>query len=167
VTDHYETVVTFMDAGGNKTSRRFRLRGTDDAGDISALVTQQDELIGDLQAVTTAKILRIGLNRVTIDDAFLLPIDAEVENNAQITSTIYEDVLQSWTFDIPAPVDALFIGAPGSGSMYNVVDPANAALADLMADFVGSASPYTVSDGQSLLFNSWIGKRIHKRSSKG
>lgn len=167
VTDHYETVVTFIDAGGNKTTRRFRLRGSDTAGDISALVTQQNELVGDLAAASSAHIQKVSLNQVTVDDAFTLPTDAEVENNAQITSTIYEDVLQSWVFDIPAPIDGLFIGAPGSGANYNIVDPSSAELADLMADFVGAASPYTVSDGQSIVLNSWVGKRIHKRSTKG
>jgi len=162
----YKSVFTFADKGGNETTREHRLRESDDAGDISALITAQNDLLADYVAISDAVIKSVNLSRVTINDAFALPSVGEVENNAHLLYTITAHPNKSAFFDVPAPKDGAFVGAPGT-KQYNVVDMADALVTNFADNFAGTTPNYLVSDGETIVAGSGVGKRIHKKSNKG
>lgn len=166
VSDHYELTVQLVDAGGDVTTRSYRFRDSDTAGDISALITQQNALLTALQAVTLATIKRYSLARVGVNDAFGLPTSGQVEEAALITAQIDGDVLDSATISIPAPVDGIFQAAPGYLG-YNDVDMTDTALGTFLGNFVGSSSAFLVSDGEAINLAVSSGKRVHRRSTRG
>lgn len=163
----YESIFSFWDKGGNDTTRTHRLRESDDAGDISALITAQNDLLADYVAVSDAVVKSVRLARVTLNDAFALPSVGEIENNAHVVALTTGHPNKSATFDIPAPKDTLFVGAAGSGKNYNIVDTADSALVGFLDNFTGSTPNYLVSDGETITQSGDYGKRIHKKSNKG
>jgi len=166
----YELSVQLADAGNNTTRRRYRMRGTDTAGDISALLTLASTLISDLETITYAKVVRYTLGVVFADAAFTLPTEGNVEEHALITARVYGQPLKSATIDIPAPIDGIFVGSPGDGELYNVVDTLNDSdLASFLLDFAGATSDFMVSDGEAISTSTsdWKGKRTHSHSVKG
>jgi hypothetical protein len=170
VKQHYQVNLQLLDAGGNKTSRTYRMRGTDTAGDISALLTLVSTLVSDLEAITYAKVYKYTLGVVFVDTAWTLPTEGNVEEHALITAKIYGNPLKSATIDIPAPVDGIFIGSPGDGKLYNEVDTLNDSdLASFLLDFAGASSDFMVSDGEAISTSNtdWVGKRTHSHSVKG
>jgi len=164
---YYESIVQLKDKGGNGTTRTYRLAALDDAGDISALVTAQNNLIVTLQAITACVILSVRLARVTINDAFALPsvAAAEVEAHALVSAKITSKPNKSAVIDIPGPVDGIFLGT--SGKAWNTVDITDTDLVAFLNNFSGLTPPYTVSDGDTIVLTGAEGKRTHSSSTKG
>jgi len=167
VASHWELTVQLVDEGGNSTTRRFQFRATDDAGDMSALLTVGGEMLADLAAVTDAVIKKASYNKVMVENAFALPDEGEIEEHALITAPIDGEPLKSASIDIPAPKDTIFVGAPGDGASFNQVDFADTALLDYLSDFTGGSSAFLVSDGEAIIQNNLRGKRTHSRSTGG
>jgi len=167
VADHWELVVQLVDEGGNSTTRRFQFRASDDAGDMSDLLTSGGALLTDLAAVSDAVIKKVSYNKVMVEGVFALPEEGEVEEHALITAPINGEPLKSATIDIPAPKDTIFIGAPGDGESFNQVDFNDGALGNYLGLFTGGASQFLVSDGEAIVQNNMRGKRTHSRSTGG
>jgi len=111
------------------------------------------------------------------DDPVTDATNGEVEEKAEISCALVlsgsgPGQTTKATISIPAPVDALFQAT--SGSLYNVVEPSNAALQSALALYetgFGVAGAFTLSDYQGIqdptLPGNVSGKRIHKGSKKG
>lgn len=161
--------VQLIDKGGNTTTRRFQYAIDDNANDITALVTAQNDLLVALQNVTQCVVKQYSLIRFSINDGLVLPTGdgAEVEKHALITAPIHGIPNKSATIDIPAPENALFVGT--SGPSWNVVDTTNAfllAYLDLFTSGEGTQAFY-VSDGELIDQVNLRGKRTSSHSLKG
>lgn len=166
--DHYEFYIQAVDAGGDKTTRRWTLRGSDTAGDISDLLTECTDLMTDFAAVSNAVIVKSGLTAVFVNSGYSLPSVGQVEEHALISCPIYQDPLKTAIIDIPAPKDGIFVGAPGDGDSYNQVDVTDTDLLNYLVNFNGAASQFLVSDGESIVDNVNVkGRRTHSHSSNG
>jgi len=165
VSPYWVLEVQLVDRGGNDTTRTYRFRDTDDAGDMDLLATAANALIVALQLVTDAVIKKYQLAKVFINDAFALPSVGEVEAHALITAPILDLPQKSASIDIPAPKDSIFVGS--SGAAYNQVDFADAAVIGYLNEFTGATSPFLVSDGEAIEQVNLRGKRTHSRSTKG
>lgn len=162
----YEVHVELVDKGGNITRRTYRLRAVDDAGDVSALVTQMTNLMNDLQGVSNAAIKRVSLAGVYVTSGgFSLPNVGEVEELALITGAIDGHPLKSGTLTIPAPKDGVFVGSPGQAN-YNIVDFTDSALGSFVGEFQGGSSAFLISDGEAI-DPPYKGKRVHRHSVRG
>lgn len=163
----YETIVNLKDRGGNSSTRTYRLRESDTAGDISDLITAQNTLVAALIAITAAVVVSVRLARVTINDSFALPTsaEAEIEQHALITAPLTAKPNESATVDIPAPVIGIFQGT--SGKAANQVDMTDTALIAFLNEFTGLTPDYLVSDGETIVQTGAFGKRTHSKSSRG
>ena len=160
VADGFDLIVNLVDSGGNGTTRTYNLT----SADADAAATDAGAVMTALDAITDAVIAGYTLGERFIENALVYPTDAEVENNARITAKIVGRPNRSATIDIPAPNIGIFTGTTGPAR--NVVDLADTALQTFLQLFDGSG-PITVSDGESIIVTSAVGKRIHKRSVKG
>jgi len=160
VADGFDLVVQLVDTGGNQTTRTYRL----DSADAAAAATDSGTIMTALNAVTDAAISGYSINTRFVENALTYPADAEVENNARITAKIVGRPNRSATIEIPAPNVGIFTGTEGPA--FNVVDMSDAALLTFLGLFDGSG-PVLVSDGESIIVSSAVGKRIHKKSIRG
>lgn len=167
-TQGFRVAVTFVDAGNDVTTRRY---GVDSANVLTyaALLTAAADLVAKLALITQSKIKGYVLEEVFAEDALILPgTGVEVEKQALLTGPLDNRPTISGTLTIPAPVDGIFVGAPGSGDNYNVVDIADTDLQNFLLKFSGAAAQFTLSDGEH--FNSSTqmkGRRITRGSRSG
>lgn len=160
VADGFDLILNVVDSGGNTTTRTYRL----DSADAATAATDAADVMTAFNAVSDASIAGYTVGERFVEDALTYPADAEIENNARITAKIVGRPNRSATIDIPAPNIGIFTGTTGPAR--NVVDLSDAALLTFLGLFDGSG-PVTVSDGESIIVSSAVGKRIHKKSVKG
>lgn len=156
----WKVVVNLVDTGGNTTLREYPLT----SADAAAAATDAAAVIAALDAITDAAIAGYTIGEVFLEGALVYPAAAEVENCAEISAKIVGFPNKSATLTIPAPVVGIFTGT--TGPAYNVVDMSDAALLTYLGLFDGSG-PVTISDGESIIVSSAVGRRIHKKSRKG
>lgn len=161
-----EMTVQMADAGGDITSRTYRFRDLDTAGDISAQLADGQAIVDSLAVISNAVVKKVTFSIVTIPATFALPEIGQVEEHALLTAQIFGDFTQSATIDIPAPKDGVFVGDPGTAN-YNIVDVADTDLLEFVGYFVGASSILTLSDGESVSVANLKGKRTHSGSTKG
>jgi hypothetical protein len=161
----WELVASFVDTGGNPTTRTFKLTATDTAGDITAVIDDVQTVIAAYVAASDAVLVKQTVGKISVEDSVVLPAgDVNVENNLQITAKIFGTPNKSATIEIPAPKSTLFIAPTGPG--HNVADFADPLLAAVVNLYLDGAQVY-VSDGESITAQNIKGKRVHHKSTKG
>lgn len=155
----YELSVTLADRGLNQVTKTYEMTATTAADAATDAAT----ILAALNAVTDANIKGYRLSQVFAEDAFATPNDGEVENQALLIMRLDGDPFKKATHFIPAPVDAIFVGAQGPN--YNVLDNTDALVTAYVALFQSGGEAY-ISDGETVdvLEN---GHRIHRQSNKG
>lgn len=160
--------ITLVDKGANETSRSYPLVATDDAGDVSDLITEvTGTIIPALQAVTLAVIKKWTLKLLYLDTALSLPTDsgAEIEAHALITVPIYGKPNKSAVVDIPAPEVLVFLDTSGPG--YNIVNTAGDEVRAYKGLFTQAGNVAYISDGEQLANVDGKGRRTHSKSQVG
>jgi hypothetical protein len=152
--------VRLVDTGGNQTNRSYDLI----SADADEAATHSAAIIAALEAVTDAAVAGYTIGEVFLEGALTYPAAAEVENCAEISAKIVGFPNKSAVLTIPAPNVGIFTGT--TGPAFNVVDIADAALQTYLGLFDGSG-PATISDGESIIVSSAVGRRIHKKSRRG
>jgi len=162
------------DRGGNIAPMTVKTSATTPLGASNLL----DTAIPLIQAVTKAKVIGATFTwGYTETDQSVDATNGEVEERAAITMSLVlsgsgPGQTPEATFEIPAPIDALFVAAFGEN--YNVVNISNSDLQNWLALYdagFGIAGSFTLSDQQTALdytdpsLNK--GKRVHKGSRKG
>jgi hypothetical protein len=156
---------TWIDTGGNTTSRRFDLTATDTAGDISAVIADVQTIVAAYIAASDAVLIKQVVGQVNVEDSVTLPTgDVNVEENAQISAKIFGTPNKSAVFEIPAPKNTLFVAPTGPG--HNQVDFADPAVANVVNLYKNGAQ-VLISDGESITDQNIKGKRVHHKSTKG
>jgi len=154
--------VTFLDAGNNQSVMEVEVR----AANITAAEGIMAAQIADFVAVSDAYIVSYAVREQFVNDAVRTPA-GEIEEKAVITLNLATAPKKA-VLVIPAPKATIFAGAPGTNA-YNDVDPADAAVVALIADYVETAGVFYLSDGESAAdTNTFIkGKRTHRASGRG
>jgi hypothetical protein len=160
VSDGWQLTVNLVDTGANPTTRSYDLT----SADATAAATDAAAVMAALDAVTDCGIAGYTLGEKFVESALTYPAAAEVENCAEISAKIIGFPNKSATLTIPGPNVGIFTGT--SGPSFNVVDIADAALQTYLQLFDGSG-PCLISDGESIVVSSAVGRRIHKKSRKG
>lgn len=160
ITAGYRATVTLMDTAGDKTVLPFELN----SATIVAANIDLAAIIGSLGVLSGGVIVSYSMQETYLNDAVTYPAAAEIENEAFFSGQIVGRPNRSGNFRIPAPVDAMFVGATGPN--YNVVDMTYAPLITYM-NFFDSTGPIKVSDGEYLVIPSIVGKRRKKGTSLG
>lgn len=159
----YQMFVTLVDAGGDQSTLKYALLSADEA----TADTDAATILSRLANVTNAKVKGYTIGRVWAEDALTLPTDGQVEERAAVSCEHNNNPLKRTTVMIPAPVDAIFVGAPGT-TQYNVVDIVDAALALYIDIWEATGAIASISDGEQLTDGSIReGRRTHRKSSKG
>jgi len=155
--------LVLVDNGGNRSGMRFDLN----SADFTEATADATSIVNAVEGVTDALIRSYRLAEVFEEDTELYG-DGEVENVASISARIDNAEVKFATLRIPAPSDGIFQAA--EGPLYNVVDPADAALVAFLALYATGGVAFT-SDGETLLSpgtaGNVTGKRIHRKSRKG
>jgi hypothetical protein len=137
-----------------------------------------DAAIAILPNITKAKILSATYTwGYQESDPSVDATNGEVEERAAISCALVlsgsgPGQTTKATFEIPAPIDAMFVAAFGEG--YNLVNILQADLQDWLNLYTagfGIAGGFTLSDQQTILDPTDVshvkGKRVHKGSRKG
>lgn len=168
VEQNWELVVGLVDRGGKTVNRTFELVATDTAGDADAVFTDVGTIITNLNAVTELVIKGYRVAKVFAEDALTLPTSAEAEAEQRLTisALIVDDPLESATYHIPGPAQALFQAASGPGA--DLPNFSNSAL-DAFIEMFNSAGTNIayISDGEFWDTNTAKGKKTHSRSTNG
>lgn len=157
----WKVSINFLDQGQQQVTKSYDLRNG--AADLVADVeTAASNLIGDIEAVTTAEITGFSLSKVFAEDAVAVPTTAQNENTAQLSVNIDGNPLKRAIITIPAPDEAIFVATSGPNN--NIVNATNAAVVDLVDNF-RTGGTVTISDGEDadLLIG---GVRVHRRSGR-
>lgn len=157
----WECSITLFDKGSNSGTMQFELQAIDYTTAIASALA----VVTALLAITNTVASNYRVTEVFGNDAFLLPVIGELENKASMTAQLAGAGEGKANLKVPGPIDGIFVGAPGSGANYNVVDVADALLIAYETVFKTGESAY-VSDGQ--VITSFVsGKRIHAKSNRG
>lgn len=160
VSTGYELVVQFADTGDNRTTRTYELTAADDAAAVAAAAS----MLTDIDAITTAAIVGYSINHKFLENAFALPVNAEVENQAFFSGKISGDPTDSATLSIPSPPATIMVGLTGAN--YNIVDMSDPLVTAFIARF-GPGGLATLSDGETWDTSTVSGKRRHVKSFRG
>jgi hypothetical protein len=165
VSKGYFCTVTVKDNGNNQATLRYDLTSEDMAGALADALT----VIAALNGVTDAKVNGYTVGEKYGEDAFTYPgVKVEIENQAMLVAKIDAAFDKYTNVRIPAPKDALFMGA--SGDLYNQINPSNLALGTYLGLFVDTTGVAQISDNEYLLvpgITTVKGKRGHRGSRKG
>lgn len=157
----WEATITLYDKGSNPTTLKYELQAIDYTTAIASALA----VVTALLAITNAVAGGYRVSEVFGNDAFLLPVTGEIENKASITAQLAGAGEGKANVKVPAPIDGIFVGAPGSGANYNVVDVDDVTLIAYETVFKSGESAY-LSDGQ--VITSFVnGKRVHAKSTRG
>lgn len=173
VFEKFHLSVKIADSGGNIGTMNFRISGiTAETAKLTA-----DAVATEVQALTDGKVVGYTFSSVYSENAdYLGATGSQVENVAQINFRLQQAVtpdgpIGKWgSIRIPAPKQALFLATVGELS--NKINPANAALRDLLERYDGTLTyTLTTSDGQLAeevaTEGNVNGHRIHRKSRRG
>ena len=140
----------------------------DPASDLlSALVTIRDALVVQLNLNTKALLLNVFISIRQTEDTLSIPAaDCHVNETASCIVNLEAGDNKKAVFVIPAPVDAMFVGA--SGPTFDIVDTTDANLNTLLDMFQTTGGSFTISDGETMDDTVPIvsGARIFKKTGR-
>ena len=157
--------LTFLDAGGNPTTRRIELVSNDDAGDLTQVIADTQTIVAAYVAATDAVLVKQTLGKDSVEDSVTLPTTSvNVEENLQVSAKIFGTPNKSAVFEIPAPKIAMFVATSGPGR--NQALFSNTLLANVVNLYLDDGVAY-ISDGESITNQNIKGRRVHHKSTKG
>lgn len=157
--------LTFIDAGGNTTTRRLDLTANDDAGDLTEVIADVQTVVAAYVAATDAVLIKQTLSKDSVEDSVTLPTTSvNVEENLQVSAKIFGQPNKSTYFEIPAPKIGMFQATSGPGR--NQANFATGPLPAVVNLYLDDAELF-ISDGESITAQNIKGKRVHHKSTKG
>lgn len=160
---HFEVVAQFMESSG-KTVERTYVALPASVADMDALTVLWAATLPTINGATDSVISSYSLKDVWIDNAVVLPVDAENSDQAFGSAKIAGDPTDSGTFSIPAASIGNFVSATGKGR--DIADTSPASIFFNYANLFGGATgDWTISDGERLDMGTLGGKRRNVASS--
>lgn len=160
VAQFWELVVQFADTGDDRVTRTYRLNEAayaDAAADGAALVAA-------VAAMTDCVVSGYRLAQVFIENALVLPANAQNENQALFSGKITGDPLDSATASVPGVKGSLMTGATGKAN--NIVNMSNVTV-QAFRDIFTLTGTATLSDGETWDAPTVSGKRRHTKNNRG
>jgi len=134
---------TLVDTGAQSSSKRFEMNAP---ADYAAAVVFESTFRLDLLGVTDLSIKSYRIYQEFYEDAFALPADAQIEDQAVLVFEL-PNPLKSATVIIPGAKETLYVAASGANN--NVIDTADAAVIAFATNFLsGGVNEYLLSDGE-------------------
>lgn len=160
---HFEVVASFMESSG-KTVDRTYVALPASVPTYAALVANWAAALPIINGASDSVVSSFSYKDVYIDDALVLPVDAENSDQAFGSAKIAGDPTDSGTFSIPAASIANFVSTTGKGRDIANTDPGSVfyQYANL---FGGVDGDWTISDGERLDMGTLGGKRRNVASS--
>lgn len=160
---HFEVIASFMESSGKTVDRTFVALPAA-APTMAALVVNWATALPLINGASDSIVSSYSYKDVWIDDAIVLPVDAENSDQAFGSAKIAGDPTDSGTFSIPAAAIANFVSATGKGRDVANTNPGSVFF--LYADLFGGVNgEWTVSDGEQLDMGTLGGKRRNVASS--
>lgn len=161
----WKVVMNFIDTGANQTIREVELTATDDAGDMTDVLTAGAAVIAAWVAATDAVLTGYSYVMRWLEASVTLPSAAEVENNIQVSAKITGKPNKSGVFEVPAPKSTCVNAPTGAGfNQAKFVSPSP--LIGILNTYASGAQAL-ISDGETLNTGTAKGKRVHHKSNKG
>lgn len=151
--------ISFVDTGGNVSSKTYEMT----APDYTTAIADAAAALPLFEAVTDAEISAYRVTEIFAEGTLTLPVNAEIENQALITTGIVGEPLKSATLTIPAPNVGIMTDTSGEG--FNVVNPSDPDFVAWLAMFAQSGY-FLISDGE-VASGFKGGRRIHRKSRNG
>jgi len=162
VFSHFEAEVSLVESSGNSVPRFYRA-DPDVITDYASVVTNVAASLPKINAVTDSEIGSYTLKAVWVEDALVLPTDAENNDQALLSAKIDGDPLDSATMSIPAATIDVFVSPTGGGR--DVVDTEAGSIAYIYAQMFDATGPWIISDGERINIGTLKGKRRNTKSS--
>lgn len=159
---HFEVVASFMESSG-KTVDRTYVANPEVVDDYATLATTWALALPIINGATDAVISTYSYKTVFIENALVLPTDAENNDQALLSAKIFGDPTDSAIMSIPAASIAMFVSPTGKGR--DVVNTAAASAAYLYANMFGDDEMFLISDGEEIDIATLGGKRRNTKSS--
>lgn len=162
VFSHFEAEVSLVESSGKSVPRFFHA-DPDVITDYASFVTNWAASLSKINAVTDSEIGSYTLKAVWVEDALVLPTDAENNDQALLSAKIDGDPLDSATMSIPAATIDVFVSPTGGGR--DIVDTAPGSIAYIYAQMFDASGPWLISDGERINIGTLKGKRRNTASS--
>jgi len=159
VSSGFFLTVQFVDTGKNTTQRRFALTSID----IATAIIDSGIILAAVGAVTNAVISGYNISEAFTENALVLPVDTEIEKQAQLSLLLAGLGTKTAVATIPAPVAGIFTDVSGPG--YNVVDVSDAGVLAYV-NIYKAGGQATISDGE-IADKLLSGRRISVKSNRG
>lgn len=158
--------LTVADTEGSTTTLQYQCdAGVDTLAEAQAL---QNLLVAMWPSLSASVVKSYWVSEVFEDNAFALPVAAEIEKRAIITAKLATTFPKFANLIIPAPIQAIFEAATGPDA--KVVDIQNADVQDFLELFYVNPG-FTISDGEKLAnpatAGNAYGHKAHRRSKRG
>lgn len=163
VSNRFEVEVTFMESSGKTVNRTYR---------ANAAVTTPTDLAVNwalalpfVNAMSDSVISQYVYKQVFVEDALVLPTDAENNDQALFSGKITGDPTDSAILSIPAASIGIFQTPTGKGR--DIVDMSDAAVLAFVDLFTtgGTNSDWVISDGETWDVDTVSGKRRNTKST--
>lgn len=165
VLHHFEVVASFTETSGLSVDRTY-VAGSS-ITTIAELAAAWALALPIIVAMSDSVLSAYTYKQVFAENALVLPVSAENNNQAIFTGKITGDPLDSATVTVPAIKPGLMVSPSGKG--YDVVDtgdPAVNAFVELFdPNAVPTAGPWTISDGESWVTATVSGRRRNTKST--
>lgn len=159
----FEVEVTFMESSGKTVNRTYEAAST--VTTPAGLATNWALALPFVQAMTDSVISQYVYKQVFVEDALVLPTDAENNDQALFSGKIAGDPTESAILSVPAASIGIFVTPTGKGrDVVDMSDSAVQSFVDLFSDG-GTNGDWVISDGEQWSEATVSGKRRNTKSS--
>jgi hypothetical protein len=163
VSNRFEVEVTWTESSGKSVNRTYR--AIDTITTPAALATAWALALPFVQAMSDSVISQYVYKQVFVEDALVLPTDAENNDQALFTGKIAGDPTDSAIVSVPAASIGIFVTPTGGGrDVVDMSDAAVQAFVDLFSDG-GTNGDWVISDGEQWSEPTVSGRRRNTKST--
>lgn len=163
VSNRFEVEVTFTESSGKSVNRTYRAAPS--VTTPTALAVNWALALPFIQAMSDSVISQYVYKQVFVEDALVLPADAENNDQALFTGKIDGDPTDSAILSVPAASIGIFVTPTGKGrDVVDMSDGAVQAFVDLFT--AGGTNPdWVISDGEQWSADTISGRRRNTKST--
>lgn len=163
VSQRFEVEVSFMESSGKTVNRTYV--GGANITTPAELAVEWALALPFVNAMTDSVISQYVYKQVFVEDALVLPADAENNDQALFTGKIFGDPTDSAIVSIPAASIGIFVTPTGAGrDIVDMSDTAVQSFIDLFSDS-GTNGEWVISDGEQWSEATVSGRRRNTKST--
>ena len=163
VSSRFEVEATFTESSGKSVTRTYVAAAS--VTTLTALAVNWALALPFIQAMTDSVLSQYVYKQVFLEDALVLPTDAENNDQALFSGKIFGDPSDSAILSVPAASIGIFVTPTGKGrDVVDMSDTAVQSFVDLFSDS-GTNGDWTLSDGEQWSEATVSGKRRNTKST--